>query len=80
MRDAPKLRHLCDLFVELGAPLEIGDTPGGRRRIIPIVGGTVTGDRLSGTILNLGADWQTVFGDGSAELDTRYVLETGDGA
>ncbi len=80
MLEAPGLRHLCDLFVELGEPLEIGDAPGGRRRIIPIVGGTVTGDRLSGTILDLGADWQTVFGDGSAELDTRYVLETGDGA
>ena len=66
--------------MELGEPLEIGDAPGGRRRIIPIVGGTVTGDRLSGTILDLGADWQTVFGDGSAELDTRYALETGDGA
>jgi hypothetical protein len=48
--------------------------------MIPIVGGHVTGERLSGRILALGADWQTVFADGSAELDTRYAMETADGA
>lgn len=80
MLEAPRLRHLCDLTVALSPPLEIGDAPGGRRRIIPIVGGTVTGDRLSGRVLNLGADWQTVFGDGSAVLDTHYAIETDDGA
>lgn len=74
------LAHLADLTVDLGKPLELGDAPGGRRRIIPIVGGTVVGERLSGRILEGGADWQTVFADGSAELDTRYVIETHDGA
>lgn len=75
-----ELRHLCDLDVELAAPLELGTPPRGRRRIIPIIGGTVTGERLSGRVLNLGADWQTVFSDHSAELDTRYAIETHDGA
>lgn len=74
------LKHLCDLKVELAQPLELGDAPRGRRRIIPIVGGEVTGERLSGRILNLGADWQTIFADGVAELDTRYAMETHDGA
>ena len=31
---------------------------------------------MTGRILNLGADWQTVFADGVAELDTRYAIET----
>lgn len=75
-----ELRHLCDLDVELAAPMELGTPPRGRRRIIPIIGGTVTGERLSGRVLNLGADWQTVFSDHSAELDTRYAIETHDGA
>jgi hypothetical protein len=74
------LKHLCDLKVELAKPLELGDAARGRRRIIPIVGGEVTGERLSGRILNLGADWQTIFADGVAELDTRYAMETHDGA
>lgn len=78
--DEPRLIHLCDLDVELGAPVELGEGPRGRRRIIPIVGGKVTGERLSGRILHLGADWQTIFDDGVAELDTRYSMETGDGA
>ena len=76
----PDLVHLCDLTVELAVPMELGDSPRGRRRIIPIVGGTVTGERLSGRILNLGADWQTILADGNAELDTRYSMETHDGA
>ena len=78
--DAPALRHLADLDVELGAPIELGEGPRGRRRIIPIVGGTVRGERLSGTILDLGADWQTIFADGTSELDTRYAMRTDDGA
>ncbi len=76
----PELVHLCDLTVELAVPMELGDSPRGRRRIIPIVGGRVTGERLNGRILNLGADWQTILADGNAELDTRYSMETDDGA
>lgn len=80
MQEAPGLRHLAHLEVELAAPIELGDGPRGRRRIIPIIGGTVTGERLSGEILNLGADWQTVLSDGTAELDTRYAMRSHDGA
>jgi hypothetical protein len=76
----PELRHLCDLRVELAAPLELGASPRGTRRIIPIIGGEVEGERLGGRILNLGADWQTILGDGTAELDTRYSMQTHDGA
>ncbi len=75
-----ELEHVCTLDVELDPIREMGDGRAGRRRIIPIVGGKVTGARLSGHILNLGADWQTIFADGLAELDTRYAMETDDGA
>jgi hypothetical protein len=80
MLTAPALVHLCDLHVELDPVREMGQGRAGGRRIIPIVGGTVSGPRLSGRILNLGADWQTVFHDGVAELDARYACETADGA
>ncbi|WP_417686503.1 DUF3237 domain-containing protein [Roseibium sp.] len=76
----PILTHFCDLKVELADIREMGQGRAGHRRIIPIIGGTVTGERISGTILNLGADWQTIFADGVAELDTRYAFETDDGA
>jgi hypothetical protein len=61
--------------------LELGHIENvGKRRIIPITGGKFTGLRLSGTILNNGADWQMVAADGLAHLDTRYALKTNDGA
>ena len=76
---SPGLRHLCRVDAELGPPLELGEGRAGVRRIVPIVGGTVTG-RIEGRVLDLGADWQTIFPDGTAELDTRYGIETHDGA
>jgi len=76
----PELDHVCDLEVILDPIREMGHGRAGRRRIIPIVGGSVVGPRLNGRILDLGADWQTIFADGVAELDTRYAIETSDGA
>lgn len=76
----PGLTHACTLYVELDLIREMGPGRAGQRRIIPIVGGQVEGERLNGRILNVGADWQTIFAGGLAELDTRYAFETGDGA
>jgi hypothetical protein len=76
----PHLEFVCDLVVELAAPHEMGRSPAGTRRIIPIVGGTATGPRISGRILDVGADWQTVLAGGVADLDARYAIETNDGA
>lgn len=75
----PTLDHVCDISVQLDAIKELGQGRAGQRRIIPIIGGTVTGPRLKGRVLNVGADWQTIFDNGLAQLDTRYVLETDDG-
>ncbi len=75
----PALQFVCEITAELSPPIEVGAAPGGQWRIIPIVGGTVEGPRLRGTVRNFGADWQTVW-DSHAELDTRYMIETHDGA
>jgi hypothetical protein len=76
----PRLAHVCDFIIELSRPHEMGDTPAGTRRIIPIVGGTVSGPLINGRILGVGADWQTILAGGIADLDARYALETDDGA
>lgn len=78
--EAPSLEFVCTLNVQLDPVMEMGPGQAGRRRIIPIVGGEVVGETLSGKVLNLGADWQTVFSNGVAEIDTRYAFETHDGA
>jgi hypothetical protein len=76
----PGLTHVVDLAVDLGPVLDIGMTPAGRRRIVPIIGGRAEGPRLRGVILDLGADWQVLGGDGATDIDTRYGIETEDGA
>jgi hypothetical protein len=78
----PSLEFLARFEVALDAPvLEFGQIESvGRRRVVPITGGRFEGPRLHGRILNNGADWQLVLGDGLAQIDTRYALETDDGA
>jgi len=80
MLKKPELKQFADLKVELGDIRPLGEGRLGTRRIIPITSGTFEGADIRGKILNLGADWQTVSGNGLAILDTRYALETDDGA
>jgi hypothetical protein len=68
------------LRVRVAPALELGETQGGRRRIVPITGGSVAGPKLSGRVLSGGADWQIIRADGTAELEARYTLEAADGA
>src|SRR5262245_66252773 len=76
----PKLEPLFRAVVEIAAPISVGMTPLGERRIIPITGGHFEGERLAGEVLPGGADWQLVRADGSALLEARYTLRTQDGA
>jgi hypothetical protein len=67
----PSLEFAFEVSAELGPLEDHGLTRVGHRRIIPVVGGTISG-RFDGTILPGGADWQTVRADGSIEIDGRY--------
>ena len=68
-----------ELHVKVGAPVEVGTVPRGRRRVIPIEGGTFEGPDVKGIVRPGGADWQIVRPDGFSELDTRYMLQTDGG-
>jgi uncharacterized protein DUF3237 len=76
----PDLEFAFQAVVEIGTPLDVGEIPAGRRRIIPIFGGHFQGPNLSGRVLPGGADWQLLRSDGTAELDARYTLETDRGS
>ena len=76
----PKLSLAMTLTVQVGPPTELGEVPRGRRRIIPILGGTFEGPSVRGKVVPGGADWQIVRADGLAELDTRYMLQTDAGS
>ena len=76
----PKLTLAMTLRIQVGPPMELGEVPRGRRRIIPILAGTFEGPNIRGKVLPGGADWQIVRADGLAELDTRYALQTDQGS
>jgi Protein of unknown function (DUF3237) len=61
----------------VGEPLDVGDVVHGHRRIVPLTGGTFTGEEIAGTLVaGASADWQTVLLDGTAVGDIRYTLLT----
>ncbi len=70
----PSLTRVYRLEATVGEPLEFGDIAQGRRRIVPLTGGTFAGPELNGTLLpGSSADWQIVLPDGtpSATSATR---------
>lgn len=73
------LQDVFTLSIALSEPLEIGRTPSGFRRVIPIAGGSFRGPAARGRVLAGGADWNVVRPDGTAHLWARYTLETEDG-
>ena len=58
----------------------IGGPPGADRRVGVVHGGAFEGERLSGDVLDGGADWQILRADGATTLDVRLILKTNDGA
>ncbi|WP_433228626.1 DUF3237 family protein [Micromonospora sp. CA-248260] len=64
---------------QLGAIRDVGVTQYGHRRILDIRGGTITGDRINGTILTGGLDLELTLGTGATELEQVAILRTGDG-
>ena len=77
----PSLTLVYRLEAVLGVPLDLGEVTQGRRRIVPLTGGTFSGPELNGKLLpGVSADWQIVLADGTALGDVRYTLQTDGGA
>lgn len=76
----PQLTFVADIFVKVGEPITIGETPEGLRRMVSILGGRIEGPRLQGEILCAGADYQLIRADGYTTLDARYAARMADGA
>ncbi|MFB6091817.1 MAG: DUF3237 domain-containing protein [Haloquadratum sp.] len=72
------LERVFELDIDVESPIEIGATGDGQRRIIPILGGTVSG-RIEGTVLEAGADYQLYRDRRPTELVAKYAFETTDG-
>src|ERR1700680_3522852 len=80
MAPALQSKYVFSLAIKVGAPIVAGDLGYGVRRIIPILGGEVRGEGITGTIFPCGADFQTIRPNGFTELEAKYAFEMDDGA
>lgn len=60
-------------------PPQVIDGPLGQRWFIPVRGGSLRGERISGVLQDGGSDFQLIRRDGVAELDVRATILTDDG-
>jgi len=74
------LEFVFEIRARVGAPIVVGDTGRGTRRIVPIESGEFEGSGMHGILLAGGADYQLIHPDGFTEIEARYVLETDRGA
>jgi len=75
----PELTLLFEIRATLESPIIVGDVPEGKRRVVPVSGGTFTGPRLRGTLVPGGADWQYLRPDAVMVVEAQYLLRTDDG-
>lgn len=71
--------EIMRLHVKIDKPRVVGATGKGLLKVIPIVGGTFTGDDIEGTVVAGGADWNTAYDDGIVHVFAKYMLHTSDG-
>ena len=76
---APQLRFVFEEQVTLAADVPVGETPIGKRNIVPITGGAFAGPGLHGKILPGGWDWQLVNASGCVNLHADYMIQSDDG-
>lgn len=79
---APSLRYRFGIRVSVDKPILVGrDEKTGRRQLIPILSGEVSGENgLHGHILPGGVDCQVIRPDGRCEVSARYAVQLDDGA
>jgi Protein of unknown function (DUF3237) len=75
---APQLRFVFEEQVTLAADIPVGETPIGKRNIVPITGGTFEGPGLRGKIMPGGWDWQLTHPSGCFDLHADYMIQTDD--
>lgn len=75
----PRTEFVYEAVCDLEPTLDLGQSPWGERRMVPIAGGTFEGPGLKGKVLPGGADRQLIRRDGARSLDAVYELQTHDG-
>lgn len=76
----PVLVFAFEARVDVGPEERVGHGDGDVLYFVPILGGTVDGPRLRGTVVPGGGDWFVRRGPTCIQLDARYLLRAEDGA
>jgi hypothetical protein len=58
---------------------DLGKTPYGNRKVFVVQGGEVSGEKINGSVMSGGLDFQLNFSTGAMEIEQVLVLRTGDG-
>src|SRR5689334_17582201 len=79
---APELRteYVFTITARIAEVTTAGDLGYGVRRIIPITGGGVKGDRVNRKVVSVGADLQVIRPNELIDLEAKYAFQTDDGA
>ncbi len=77
--EQPALEFSFRISVDVTGIQELGKTPKGIRKVVPITGGTYEGPNIKGKVVAGGYDWQLLRADEVVEIDARYLLQTDDG-
>ena len=62
----------------VSATHDVGNTQFGHRRQLDVSGGTITGDKLKGTVLTGGLDYELTLSNGAMELEEVLIWKTSD--
>jgi len=73
-------KYVFTITARIGEVTIEGETGHGVRRIIPIIGGEVRGERVNGKVCAFGADFQIIRPNELIDLEAKYAFETDDGA
>ncbi len=68
------------ITLDITAEHEVGNTPYGFRRLLDVGGGTITGDRLSGSVDSGGLEYELTLSNGVMEYQGINILNTSDGS
>ncbi len=65
--------------LKLDQVYKLGKTPYGQRTVFVIQGGTISGEKITGTVMPGGLDFQLSFSNGGMEIEEIFVLRTDNG-
>lgn len=68
------------IALEISAIHDVGNTPYGHRRLLDVKSGTITGDRLKGTVNAGGLEYELTLSNGVVEFQGINILKTSDNA